>query len=76
MQNTDQYHLYLGLYHNRPAVAGSLFYDGTAGLYCITTARHMRRKGLATAYLKEVLTEAKTGRYVYFACYKFRKASL
>lgn len=60
MQHTDQYQLYLGLYHNRPAVAGSLFfYDGTAGLYCITTARHMRRKGLATAYLKEVLTEAK-----------------
>ncbi|MFP7737203.1 GNAT family N-acetyltransferase [Priestia aryabhattai] len=60
MQHADQYQLYLGLYHNQPAVAGSLFFHkGTAGLYCITTARHMRRKGLATEYLKEVLTVAK-----------------
>jgi GNAT superfamily N-acetyltransferase len=53
------YQLYLGLYRGEGAVAGVLFQDeNTAGLYCITTAPAMRRKGLAVAYLEYVLSEA------------------
>jgi GNAT superfamily N-acetyltransferase len=58
IMNSDQdhYHLYIGYFNNKPAVVGSLFMnDGIAGLYCITTAHNMRRKGLATNYLKSIL---------------------
>jgi GNAT superfamily N-acetyltransferase len=52
----DHYHLYIGYFNNKPAVVGSLFVNnGIAGLYCITTAHNMRRKGLATNYLNSIL---------------------
>jgi N-acetylglutamate synthase-like GNAT family acetyltransferase len=56
----NEYQLYLGNYQNEPAVAGTLFFDhDIAGLYCITTAPQMRRKGLATIYLQNLLDTAK-----------------
>ncbi|WP_078410392.1 GNAT family N-acetyltransferase [Priestia abyssalis] len=55
----DEYKLYLGFYKGEPAVVGTLFLDGDiAGLYCIATAPDMRRKGLAAAYLQNLLDEA------------------
>lgn len=55
----NEYQLYLGLYKSEPAVSGTLFFDSDiAGLYCITTAPNMRRKGLATAYLQNLLHAA------------------
>ncbi|WP_419158443.1 GNAT family N-acetyltransferase [Rossellomorea sp. BNER] len=60
LHKQDEYQMYLGFYNGEPAVVGSLFLDkNVAGLYCIATAPEMRRKGLATVYLKHLLQVAK-----------------
>ncbi|MBM7583668.1 ribosomal protein S18 acetylase RimI-like enzyme [Bacillus pakistanensis] len=60
LHKQDEYRMYLGFYKGEPAVVGSLFFDkDVAGLYCIATAPEMRRKGLATVYLKNLLHVAK-----------------
>ncbi|TYR81624.1 GNAT family N-acetyltransferase [Priestia megaterium] len=59
-KSQNEYQLYIGYYQGHPAVVGTLFFDeDVAGLYCITTAPSMRRKGLATAYLEYILSSAK-----------------